>query len=91
MVAVLLAKFACVGCTNHVRVDRTQMVPSAAALSVIWEGTACRGEPGPRFLRFASAKQVDDRRGKEERGNTAYDSTYDGSHVRMRSRHASQA
>jgi hypothetical protein len=53
MVAVQLAKFVCIGCTNYVRVDRTQMVTSAAAFSVISEGTACRGEPGP-------AKQVDD-------------------------------
>ena len=70
------------------RVGRTQMIPSVAALSVMREGTSCRGELGPRFLRFASAKQVDDRRGKEERGNSAEDSTYDGSHVRMRSRRA---
>lgn len=88
---MLLAKFPCVGRTNGVHgVDRTQMVPSVPALSIIREGTACRGEPGSRFLRFAFAKQVDDRRGKEERGNSAEDSTYDGSHVRMRSHRAGQ-
>ena len=97
MVAVMLAKFSCIGWSNHVRVDRTQVIPGAggrieqvATLFVIRKRAACRGEARHGFLRHAFAKEIDDSRGEEERGNSAEDSTYDGSHVRMRACRAGQ-